>query len=288
MRTVTRGCTGKPPLVSLDNMSVEIGVFVVPDAGDPERTVEQAVVAEDAGLDLVAIQDHPYQRAFLDTFTLLAYLAARTSRVRLLPDVANLPLRPPAILAKAAASIDLMSGGRFELGLGAGAMLDRAATMGVPVRSRGETVEALEEAIDVIRLWWSGEETVSFEGRYYRLDEATPGPKPAHPIGIWIGAYGPRMLRLTGRLGDGWLPSLSYLEGEDIAARHKAIDDAARRAGRDPGEIRRAINVTVGDDREAATRQLAGLVNEQRFETLILSGAGDDPVEFARTAGGEL
>jgi alkanesulfonate monooxygenase SsuD/methylene tetrahydromethanopterin reductase-like flavin-dependent oxidoreductase (luciferase family) len=269
-------------------MSVEIGVFVVPDAHDPERTVEQAVAAEEAGLDLVAIQDHPYQRAFLDTFTLLAYLAARTSRVRLLPDVANLPLRPPAMLAKAAASIDLMSGGRFELGLGAGAMLDRAATMGVPEPSRGETVEALEEAIGLIRLWWKGEETVSFEGRHYRLDEATPGPKPAHPIGIWIGAYGPRMLRLTGRLGDGWLPSLSYLEGEDIAARHQAIDEAARKAGRDPGEIRRAINVTVGDDPEAATRQLASLVNEQRFETLILSGAGDDPVEFARRAGGEL
>ena len=269
-------------------MSVEIGVFVVPDAHDPERTVEQAVAAEEAGLDLVAIQDHPYQRAFLDTFTLLAYLAARTSRIRLLTDVANLPLRPPAMLAKAAASIDLMSGGRFELGLGAGAMLDRAATMGVPERSRGETVEALEEAIGLIRLWWRGEETVSFEGRHYRLDEATPGPKPAHPIGIWIGAYGPRMLRLTGRLGDGWLPSLSYLEGEDIAARHHAIDEAARKAGRDPGEIRRAINVTVGDDPEAATRQLASLVNEQRFETLILSGAGDDPVEFARRAGGEL
>src|SRR5919109_3452512 len=113
MRSVTRGCAGQPPLVSLDGMSVEIGVFVVPDAHDPERAVEQALAAEDAGLDLVAIQDHPYQRAFLDTFSLLAYLAARTERIRLLTDVANLPLRPPAMLAKAAASIDLMSGGRF-------------------------------------------------------------------------------------------------------------------------------------------------------------------------------
>jgi alkanesulfonate monooxygenase SsuD/methylene tetrahydromethanopterin reductase-like flavin-dependent oxidoreductase (luciferase family) len=267
---------------------VEIGVFVAPDAGDPERTVAQVVAAEDTGLDLVGIQDHPYQRAFLDTFALLAFLAARTSRIRLVPDVANLPLRLPAMLAKASASIDLLSGGRFELGLGAGALLDRAATMGVPERSRGETVEALEEAIGVIRLWWSGEETVSFEGRHYRLDEATPGPAPAHPIGIWIGAYGPRMLRLTGRLGDGWVPSLSYLEGEDIGARHEAIDEAARRAGRDPSEIRRALNVGIGDDWDRAADRLAKLVTEQRFETLILSGAGDDPVAFVRRVGDEL
>jgi alkanesulfonate monooxygenase SsuD/methylene tetrahydromethanopterin reductase-like flavin-dependent oxidoreductase (luciferase family) len=269
-------------------MSVEIGVFVVPDAQHPERAVEQAVAAEDAGLDLVGIQDHPYQRAFLDTFTLLAYLAARTSRIRLLPDVANLPLRPPAMLAKAAASIDLLSGGRFELGLGAGALLDRAATMGGSQRSRGQTVEALEEAIELIRLWWSGEETVSFEGHHYKLDQATPGPQPAHPIGIWVGAYGPRMLRLTGRLGDGWLPSLSYLEGEDIAARHNAIDEAAREAGRDPSEIRRAINVGVGDDWDAAADRLRSLVTEQRFETLILSSGDEDPVSFTRRVGDEL
>ncbi|MFN2615956.1 MAG: LLM class flavin-dependent oxidoreductase [Thermoleophilaceae bacterium] len=269
-------------------MSVEIGVFVVPDAADPARAVEQVVAAEEVGLDLVGIQDHPYQRAFLDTFTLLAYAAARTSRIRLVPDVANLPLRPPAMLAKAAASIDLLSGGRFELGLGAGALLDRMVTMGGPERSRGQSVDALEEAIELIRLWWSGEEKVSFEGHHYRLDEATPGPPPAHPIGIWLGAYGPRMLRVTGRLGDGWLPSLSYLEGEDIAARHAAIDEAARQAGREPSEIRRAINVGVGDDWDAAADRLTSLVTEQRFETLILSGEDDDPVAFTRRLGDEL
>src|SRR5215208_1358017 len=202
----------------------EVGVFVVPDAADPDRTVQQVVAAEEAGLDLVAVQDHPYQRRFLDTFALLAYLAARTSRIRLATDVANLPLRPAPMLAKAAASIDVLSGGRFELGLGAGAMWDRMATMGGPVREPGESVEALEEALELIRLWWSGKEKVSYDGDHYELRDATPGPPPAHPIAIWIGAYRPRMLRLTGRLGDGWLPSLSYLEGEDIAARHRAID----------------------------------------------------------------
>jgi alkanesulfonate monooxygenase SsuD/methylene tetrahydromethanopterin reductase-like flavin-dependent oxidoreductase (luciferase family) len=263
---------------------VEIGAFVVPDGGDPERLGEQVLAAEEAGLDLVAIQDHPYQRRFLDSFSLLAYLAGRASRIRLATDVANLPLRPAAMLAKAAASIDVLSGGRFELGLGAGAQPDRVATMGGAVRQPGEAVEALEEGIEVIRRFWSGDRKVSFSGRHYVLREATPGPPPAHPIAVWIGAYGPRMLRLTGRLGDGWLPSLSYLEGEDIAARQRTIDESARKAGRDPGRIRRLINVRIdeGPDR------LARLVSEERFETLIVSPDGDDPIGSVRRIGEEL
>ncbi|HEY3018600.1 MAG TPA: LLM class flavin-dependent oxidoreductase, partial [Solirubrobacteraceae bacterium] len=148
---------------------VEFGVFVVPDAAGRDATVEQVERADRAGLDLVGIQDHPYQRRFLETFSLLAFLAARTSRIRLFPDVANLPLRQPAVLAKAAATIDLLSGGRFELGLGAGAFWEAIGAMGGPVRSPGESVEALEEAIAVIRALWSGERSVSVEGRYYSL-----------------------------------------------------------------------------------------------------------------------
>ena len=252
---------------------VEIGVFVVPSAQDPERTVEQVIAADEAGLDLVGIQDHPYQRRFLDTFSLLAYVAARTSRVRLATDVANLPLRPPAMIAKAAASIDVLSGGRFELGLGAGAFWEAVAAMGGPARDPGESVDALEEAIEVIRLCWSGERNVSFEGRHYQLREAKPGPPPAHPIGIWLGAYGPRMLRLTGRLADGWLPSLGNMDEQTIAERHAAIDQAARKAGRDPADVRRLINVP-GDDPDRLVR----LVTEDRFETLIVS-LGDEPFD---------
>jgi alkanesulfonate monooxygenase SsuD/methylene tetrahydromethanopterin reductase-like flavin-dependent oxidoreductase (luciferase family) len=262
---------------------VEIGVFVVPGAEDPERTVEQALSAEEAGLDLVAIQDHPYQRRFLDTFSLLAYLAGRTSRIRLAPDVANLPLRPPAMIAKAAASIDLLSGGRFELGLGAGAFWENIAAMGGPLRGTGESVDALEEAIELIRLWWSGEGPVSFDGSHYQLRDAKPGPPPAHPIGIWLGAYGPRMLRLTGRLADGWLPSLGNLDEESIPARHHAIDEAAKKAGRNPSDIRRLINVSADDP-----DRLIRLVTEERFETLIVSTGDDDPVGSVKRIGEEL
>jgi alkanesulfonate monooxygenase SsuD/methylene tetrahydromethanopterin reductase-like flavin-dependent oxidoreductase (luciferase family) len=157
--------------------------------------------------------------------------------------VANLPLRPPAVMAKAAASLDVLSGGRFELGLGAGGFPDVIAGFGGPRRAPGESVEALDEAIDVIRLLWSEERSVSFEGKHYRLYGARPGPRPAHPIGIWLGAFKPRMLRLVGRKADGWLPSLGVLNRDELRAGNEQIDAAAEKAGRDPGSIRRILNV---------------------------------------------
>src|SRR3954468_9925991 len=172
-------------------MSVEFGIFPVPNAAEPDELLGRVTAAEQAGLDLVGIQDHPYQRRFLDTWSLIPFLAARTSRVRFFPDVANLPLRPPAVMAKAAATIDVLSGGRFELGLGAGAFWEGIGAMGGPQPTAKESVDALEEAIEVIRLMWSGERTIEFEGEHHRLKGLHPGPPPAHDIGIWLGAYGP-------------------------------------------------------------------------------------------------
>ena len=128
------------------------GVFPVPEADGVDRLVEQVLLADRLGLDLVGIQDHPYQRRYVDTWTLLSYLAGRTERVRFFPDVANLPLRHPALLAKAAASLDLLSGGRVELGLGAGAFWDAIVAMDGPRRSPSEAVRSVEEAIEVMRL----------------------------------------------------------------------------------------------------------------------------------------
>src|SRR5919204_520423 len=233
---------------------MRLGVFTVPDAADPDGTVKQIVAADRAGLDLIGVQDHPYQRRFLDTWTLLSYAAGLTREIRLVPDVANLPLRLPSVLAKSAASLDVLSGGRVELGIGAGSFWDAVAAMGGPRRTAKESVDALEEAIAILRAFWSGERSVSVVGRHYRVEGAKPGPPPAHPIPLFIGAYGPRMLRLTGRLGDGWLPSLGehYLPPEDALRRHGVIDEAAERAGRDPAEIERAVNVMEADDDPAA------------------------------------
>ena len=104
---------------------LEFGAFITPAAADPEAPVRSRRSAEAAGLDLVTFQDHPYQPAFLDTWTLMSFVAARTDSIRIAPNVLNVPLRPPAVLARAAASLDLLSGGRFDLALGAGGVLGR-------------------------------------------------------------------------------------------------------------------------------------------------------------------
>jgi alkanesulfonate monooxygenase SsuD/methylene tetrahydromethanopterin reductase-like flavin-dependent oxidoreductase (luciferase family) len=229
--------------------ALQFGVAIVPATDSLDRTRELVRTADEAGVDLVGVQDHPYQHRFLDTWSLVATLLAETKRVSVFTDVANLPLRPPAVMAKAAASLDVLSGGRFELGLGAGGFPDVIASMGGPRRTPGEAVEALEEAIDVIRLMWSGERSISFDGKYYRLDGARPGPQPAHPINIWVGAFKPRMMRLVGRKADGWLPSLGVLTRDELRAGNERIDEAAEKEGREPRSIRRIINVqgVIGD-----------------------------------------
>jgi alkanesulfonate monooxygenase SsuD/methylene tetrahydromethanopterin reductase-like flavin-dependent oxidoreductase (luciferase family) len=224
-------------------VEVLFGVFPVPDAERQDEIVEQVLLADRLGLDLVGIQDHPYQRRYLDAWMLMAYLAGRTERVRFFPDVGNLPLRPPAVMAKAAASLDRLSGGRFELGLGAGAFWDGIAAFGGPRRTGPESVDALEEAIEVIRRVWAAERGIKVDGEHYRVMGAQGGPTPAHDIGIWLGAYGPRMMRVVGRLADGWVPSLPRLPLEEVPAKQAAIDEAAQKAGRDPAAIRRVANL---------------------------------------------
>jgi alkanesulfonate monooxygenase SsuD/methylene tetrahydromethanopterin reductase-like flavin-dependent oxidoreductase (luciferase family) len=270
-------------------MAVQLGVFVVPDAQDAARTLAQITTADEVGLDLVGVQDHPYQRRFLDTWTLLAFAAARTSRVRLVPDVANLPLRQPAVLAKAAASLDVLSGGRVELGLGAGSFWDAIEAMGGRRLSGPESVDALEEAIAVIGAMWSGERAARVEGRHHALRGVHPGPPPAHDVGIWLGAYGPRMMRVVGRLADGWLPSVPRLPPEEVAPRQAAIDEAARRAGRDPAAIVRAVNLTLAGDPPTWPEQVLRAHRDLRFGTFVLGADdGGDPVGLVRRIGEEL
>jgi alkanesulfonate monooxygenase SsuD/methylene tetrahydromethanopterin reductase-like flavin-dependent oxidoreductase (luciferase family) len=229
----------------MDNgRDVEFGYFPAPNADDYPAIVEQTRIADDTGLDLIGIQDHPYQRRFLDTFSLISDLAARTHRVRFFPDVANLPLRHPSVMAKAAASIDRISGGRFELGLGAGGFWDAIEGMDGPRRKPRQAVDSLAEAIEVIRLLWSGDRNLRFEGRHYRLKGIHSGPVPAHDIGIWIGAARPRMLNLIGRLADGWIPSSGFMPPDRLPEMHDRIDIAADAAGRKPSEVRRIYNVS--------------------------------------------
>jgi alkanesulfonate monooxygenase SsuD/methylene tetrahydromethanopterin reductase-like flavin-dependent oxidoreductase (luciferase family) len=247
---------------------LRFGSFLTPSASAPSRTVDLAVRSEEAGLDLVTFQDHPYQPAFLDTWTLLSFVAARTERIHLSGNVLNVPLRVPSVLAGAAASLDLLSGGRVELGLGAGGFWDAIAAMGVDRLTPGESVTALEEAIDVIRGRWdvADRSVLRAGGEHHRVDGAKRGPAPAHAIPLWIGARGPRMLRLIGRKGDGWLPSLPWLEPGDLARGNAIIDEAATKAGRAPREVVRLLNV----GQRTGVDEMVALALEEGVSTFIL------------------
>ena len=265
---------------------LEFGTFLTPANDPPQAAVARAQLSEQLGFDLVTFQDHPYQPGFLDTWTLLSWVAAQTSTIRFAGNVLNIPMRPPAVLARAAASLDLLSGGRLSLGLGAGAFWDAMAAMGVPRRTAAESVDQLGEAIDVIREIWRADERAQlrYDGTYYQLSGAKRGPAPAHAVPIWLGAYKPRMLRLVGAKADGWLPSLSYLKPGDLARGNEIIDEAAHAAGRDPREIRRLLNVTGDPARppEQWVAELVPLVLTDGIGTLILGS--DDADELSRFA----
>jgi alkanesulfonate monooxygenase SsuD/methylene tetrahydromethanopterin reductase-like flavin-dependent oxidoreductase (luciferase family) len=180
---------------------LEFGYFLTPEAADTAGVLATARLLDALGYDFIGIQDHPYQPRFLDARALLAYVLAQTERVRVFPAVANLALRPPALLAKEAASRDRLSGGRFALALGIGGFQQAAAAMGGAVHSPGEQMAALVEAIEIIRAMWSGARGVRYAGSYYQLDGLHAGPPPAHDVGIWIGASGPRARAPSRSLG---------------------------------------------------------------------------------------
>ena len=236
---------------------LRFGINVVPYAAAYDGILEQVRAAEEGGLDLVGIQDHPYQRRFLDTYSLIADLLARTDRLRFFPDVTSLAMRDPPMIAKAAASMDVMSGGRFDLGLGAGNFWDAVAGMGRPKRTNRDAFAALEEAIAIIRAVLDvGPErrVVRGDGPHFPVPGYPPGPPPAHRIGIWLGVYRSRGLRLVGSLADGWIPSLGYISPESLKQSSGVIDEAAVGAGRDPDDITRLVNfngvIGVGEPAE--------------------------------------
>ncbi|MEQ8445799.1 MAG: LLM class flavin-dependent oxidoreductase [Pelagibacterium sp.] len=273
------------------------GTFTTPSAKDPQHAVAIAQAAEAAGLDAVTIQDHPYNSDFLDTYTLLTWIAAKTSRIRVAANVTNLPLRPPVVLAKAAASIDLLSGGRFEMGLGAGGFGDAIKAAGGPDLTAGQRVDALQEAIEVMRsIWDTSRAGLKHEGEHYKINGLRRGPRPAHEIGIWLGAYKPRMLGITGAKADGWLPSWEYLKTPTLAESNAMIDEAAIAAGRQPSDIKRLLNIgrpAIGASDGAFLQGPASQWVEQLSELILEHGfsgfffGGDDP-DLLRVVGEEI
>ncbi|WP_423462526.1 LLM class flavin-dependent oxidoreductase [Promicromonospora sp. MS192] len=260
------------------------GTFITPTNSDPQVPVQLARLSEELGLDLVTFQDHPYQPGFLDTWTLMSWVAAQTERIHVSANVLNMGLRLPAHVARSAASLDLLSGGRFDLGIGAGGFNDAAVAMGAERRTPAESVTALEEALEIIRgVWDAGERTpLRVHGEIHRVDGAKRGPAPAHDIPIWLGAYKKRMLRITGAQADGWLPSLPYFKDGDLARGNAVIDEAAVEAGRSPSAVRRLLNLG-GSITARSTGQLQGPA-DQWVEELTRLALEDGVSGFIATA----
>lgn len=282
---------------------VVFGVSLEPSV-DVGRDRVVALAAERAGLDLIGVQDHPYVGQYLDAFVLIGDLLARTERIGFFPDVANLPLRPAAQLARAASSLSLVSGGRFHLGLGAGGYWDAIASMGVERKTPREALAAQEEAIELMReLWRPGKVTAA--GDWYAVSSLAGQTPAPGGVEIWLGSQGARSLALTGRVADGWAaPIPKYLPYEKWAEGNKIIDRSAVEAGRDPARIRRfaqVVGTITADERpapeltgDAPVRagaqgwiDLLSRLGEAGFDGFVLWPEGDD-AEQARRFGEEV
>jgi alkanesulfonate monooxygenase SsuD/methylene tetrahydromethanopterin reductase-like flavin-dependent oxidoreductase (luciferase family) len=234
------------------NKELIVGLGVPTSAGPGTDPVGLAQEAERLGYDFVSAADHPCGRdPSYETTAMLTWIAARTSRIKVASRVLAVPFRRPAMVAKLATSLDLLSGGRFILGLGAGYSDDEITALGGPVLSPAEKVDGLAEAIEVIRGGWT-QSGYTRHGRQHSVRALELEPRPARPIPIWLGTFGPRALAVTGRLADGWIPSLGYRPVEEFAAMRRRIDAAAEAAGRRPEDIRGVLNVGLRIDPDSA------------------------------------
>src|SRR4051812_5304058 len=228
-----------------------LGLSVPTDVGPGFDPAALAQLAEQLGFDFVSSSDHPEGTApTYETWTMLSWVAAATSRIKIATRVLGMPYRAPAMVAKMAETLQRLSGGRLILGLGGGASDKEHQAFGLGVRTPREKVDGLAEAIEIMRGLWR-EPQFTFEGTLYRTEAADIEPKPEVPIPIWLGTYGPRALRLTGRVADGWIPSLGYASEEEIGPMLQRVVDAALEAGRAPGEIAYVYNVEVRFDERA-------------------------------------
>ncbi len=221
--------------------------------------VADARHVESLGFDFLSVTDHLVGRPAYETWTHLTWAAVATERVGLLTDVLGLPYRHPALLAKMAEALQRLSGGRLLLGVGGGGSDREFHALGLAVRRPAEKVDALRESIEVMRSLWTAP-AATYDGAYFALRDAELEPKPEPPIPVWVGSYGTRALGVTGRLGDGWLPSLPYLPPERYAERRDVVRRAAAKAGRDPDAIVCGYNVlvAVGEGVTARPNSIAG------------------------------
>lgn len=245
-------------------MRFGLGIAASAAAGTDPVAVAQR--AEQLGFDFVSTSDHPAGTApSNEIWTLLCFIAASTTRIHIASKVLGVPYRSPALLAKMAETLDRLSGGRLILGLGGGSADDEHHAFGLGVRTPSEKTRGLEEALTIIRGLWT-QPAFSFDGELYQTEGADIEPKPSHRIPIWLGTFAPRALAVTGQLADGWIPSLGYMSLEELPRMRERVLASAAAAGRDPGAITCALNLSVR-------------VNETVDDLSDVSGTPDQIVE---------
>jgi alkanesulfonate monooxygenase SsuD/methylene tetrahydromethanopterin reductase-like flavin-dependent oxidoreductase (luciferase family) len=263
----------------LDMTALTFGVGVSTSAAPGDDPVGLALAAERLGYDFVSAADHPGGSSpSFETPTMLTWIAARTARIRVASRVLGVPLRRPAMVAKLAASLDQLSGGRLILGLGAGYSDQEIAAFGGPAQSPAAKIDALAEAIQIIRGGWTSP-GFSLDGAHYSVSGLEMAPRPGHSIPIWLGTFGPRALAVTGALADGWIPSLGYKPVAEFPAMRRRIDAAAQAAGRRPDEVLGILNLNVSIDPGAPPEDdrltgSAGQVTDQLHDLLGLGFNG--------------
>ena len=236
---------------------------------------------EDHGFDWISIWDHFYSADFTgfechEAVACHAALACHTTRVRVGSLVYCAGYRHPAVLANAIATIDHLSGGRADLGLGAGWAFNEYQAYGIPFPSAGERLDLLEESIQAIR-GLLRDEVTNLEGRHVQLTDARCEPKPVQAeLPIWVGGGGEkRTLRIAARFADGW--NIPFVAPETLAHKRRVLDGHCADVGRDPAEIRTAVNVGLCQDDEALHAQFGGLAEGVRPGVLI--GSPDQLVD---------
>ncbi|MGY1592218.1 LLM class flavin-dependent oxidoreductase [Geodermatophilus sp. SYSU D00708] len=240
-------------------------------SSDQTAVATEARAAEDAGYDGVASGEHLFfHSAHPNGFVALAAAAGATSRIRLLSALTVVPLYPAALAAKLATTLDRVSGGRFDLGIGVGGEYPPEFTAaGVDVAQRGARAD---EALELFRALWAGG-PVDFAGRFTRVPGLTLDPGPVQPGGppIWLGGRRPAAIRRAGRFGDVWMP---YMYTPEQLARSLAeVREAAEAAGRDPAAVRGAVFCWggVGEDQARSRQQVVDTVSavyQQDFDPL--------------------
>jgi alkanesulfonate monooxygenase SsuD/methylene tetrahydromethanopterin reductase-like flavin-dependent oxidoreductase (luciferase family) len=216
---------------------LRFGVSVSTSAAPGSDPVAAARRAEELGFDFISATDHPAgEQPSNETWTMLSWIAASTDRIQVACKVLGVPFRPPAITAKMAETLARLSGGRLILGLGGGGSDEEIGALGLPAMTPREKVDGLEDAVRIIRGLWS-EPRFDYQGAIYRVNGAQMEPKPNTSTPIWLGTFGKRALTVTGRVGDGWIPSFALAPPEAVPAMRERILRAARQAKRPPEAI---------------------------------------------------